>query len=368
MELLWAIYFKKQATVSKWEQILHTPRRLRRFMKNSPIYLNLILILVSIFAILLKPLHTFAGGGMDGGGGRSVVCRDSKGQIVSAELFDFYEGRVKYRLNPILSAEPYEGQVEKIVQRVGQGRGPQFIEHLKSYTNFVIASKQILPDGTGLLPVEDSEHVISPPRNCQYEQLANFTAQNQVLINGEIWNALDSTNKAGLVLHEAIYKVFRNYGATNSSRARKAVAYTFSGVSPFPLWQGLPTQKTLKCHTVPNSNGGPFPGSSFYAYNTDDGQLYFQFDYLDGQLMLSENKLNFDKMPIEKILDPKDSTAATYWVTLSSIYDPGLGVAISFQPKGLNGREAKVMKIGIGNMPWIPAQEFMCGNNDGKKH
>jgi hypothetical protein len=36
------------------------------------------------------------GGGVDGGGGRAVVCRDQNGRIRSAELLDFFEARVRW--------------------------------------------------------------------------------------------------------------------------------------------------------------------------------------------------------------------------------------------------------------------------------
>ncbi len=328
-----------------------------------------------IVVILTKSCHLMAdpsgGGGLDGGGGRSVVCRNKKGKIKSAELFDFYEGRVQHKVKPVISKDSFESQVETMIQRIGKGREPQFTENLRLYANFIIGlikSNQMLPDGTGLIPVEDSKHEILPPKNCEYEQLANYTSQNQVLINREIWKKLNNTNKAGLVVHEALYKVFRFYGATNSKRVRKVVAFTFSGIETYPPVFQTFSEKPLKCHTLLNENGSPFPGTSFYAYNTPDGDLHFQFDYIDGGLMLSKTIIGIDKIPIEKLLGDNEIPFVTYWIPLSSLYDFGSTIVISFEPRDLNNNDhRKKMKIGIQSIPAVPTQEFLCGPSDSEK-
>jgi hypothetical protein len=338
-------------------------------MKASLIYrlaLNLLIVIAGIPVLAgagekVSGEKMSGGGGMDGGGGRSMVCRGANGQIKSAELFDFYEGKVQYKISPRISQESFDYQVEKIVQVLGHARGNDFLQTLKIYTQYVISNMNTMEGGVGLVPVEDSKHVITPPKGCQFEQLANFTSQNQLLINGEIWNQLSETDKAGLVIHEALYKIFRNYGATDSVRVRKSVALLFSGVTPVASEKIKPGQKHLKCHTLPNADGNPFPGSSFKAYNNAKGELVLDFDYIDGQLLITETKINLDKIPLINILNPNDKLASTYWIPLINAFDRGMSIAVSFQPEGMNGATRKILKVGIGNMPIAPTQEFACG-------
>lgn len=333
-------------------------------MKKEMLLLGLMTLTVSSYAY---------SGGVDGGGGKSVVCRDNQGKITSAELLDLYEGRIQYSYTQRISQDPIDKQVEDIVDRLAAGRGSSFKSFLMSYARFVSNAKVILPDGTGLEPVDDANNVIVP-KNCKIEQLANFTNQNQILVNGEIYNSLDDANKAALVVHEALYKIFRMYGATNSVRARKSVALGFSNIDLTgkpncqpadacgPLVEdikaGLPS-KYYECHTLPNSNGSPYPGSHFYAYNDKNGELVFQFDYLDGQLMLTKSKIYVDKIPVDQMFQlPTKGTA--YWTMMVSIYDMFLGVAVSFEPQVQNGVASNILRVGIGNQPQMPTAMFSC--------
>lgn len=224
-----------------------------------------------------------------------------------------------------------------------------------------------------MLPVDDANNVVVP-NNCQLEQLANYTNQNQILVNGEIYNSLNDSNKAALVVHEALFKIFRMYGATNSVRARKSVALGFSNIdltsnpncqpsgSCGPLVEDIKARlpnKYYECHTLPNANGSPFPGSHFYAFNDQNGELIFQFDYLYGQLMLTKSKIYVEKSPVEQIFQtPTKGTA--YWTLMVSIYDMFLPVAVSFEPQVQNGVTSNILKVGIGNQPQMPTARFSC--------
>src|SRR4051812_27498074 len=52
----------------------------------------------SLLALLFCSAVLASGGGMEGGGGTSVICRNSNGSIRTAEILDLYEGRVIYQL------------------------------------------------------------------------------------------------------------------------------------------------------------------------------------------------------------------------------------------------------------------------------
>ncbi len=57
-------------------------------------------------------------GGVDGGGGKSVVCRDNSGAITSAEVLDLYEGRIQFGLSIQESPEPKKVQIQNALNRI----------------------------------------------------------------------------------------------------------------------------------------------------------------------------------------------------------------------------------------------------------
>ncbi|MCB0408522.1 MAG: hypothetical protein KDD34_09975, partial [Bdellovibrionales bacterium] len=212
------------------------------------------IICLFVFCFCFQSLATL--GAVDGGGGKSVVCRNENGEITSAEVLDLYEGRVQYGYSTYPDKQPALVQAREVIRRIVKGRGERYVEYVDSYVLNIDSNMVLLPDGTGLKEINDSYHVIVP-KYCKVEQLANFTPQNQVLVDGEIWRYLDNTNKAALLAHEALYKVFRDFGATNSIRARKAVAIGFARGESEDISEGIP-QNSYECHTEPNENGSPF--------------------------------------------------------------------------------------------------------------
>lgn len=316
-----------------------------------------------ISLIVLNSLNILAQdkAGVDGGGGKGVVCRDDNNQIISAELLDLYEGRVQYGISVPLSDEPVMDQVRNAIGYISEGKGENFKESLNFTAKLVNLKKRILPNGTGLEDIDDSHHVITT-KDCAIEQLANFTKGNQVLIDGEIWNKLNNTNKAALIVHEALYKQLRNYGATNSIRARKFVTLGFIELSSWDIKGSLPEDNKLECFTIDNGQDRAFPWTKFWAYNDEEGELIFQFDYLDGGLMLSKSTIQIDQISIEDIDNNTDSEhmGSTYWVSLNSIYEEGIDIAISFQTIAVRGETRVIKKISIGSMPSMPTREFTC--------
>jgi hypothetical protein len=312
-------------------------------------------IVLTIITVISSISLTFAAGGVDGGGGKGVVCRNDQNQIIKAEVLDIYEGRVQYGHRIPSSSSQVMSQADEAIRSISSGRNKVFQDSVLKMAHFINLRKIILPDGTGLEDIDDSHHVIVP-KGCKIEQLANFTKQNQILIDGEIWKNLDNTNKAALLVHEALYKWFRNYGATHSIRARKFVSLGFMGIEANDIKADIPAD-ALYCHTLPNENGSPYPGTQFRAYNNQDGELIFQFDYLEGGLILTKSTVMIDKIlatDLNKIGD------VTYWLGLSSNYEDLIGVTISFQHKMINGIENTIKKIGLGNMPDMPDQQFEC--------
>jgi hypothetical protein len=168
----------------------------------------------SIFFGFLINLSALAGTEISGGG-NAVVCFGASGAIQSAQLLDLYEGQAKYGLIAKPSTESVESQLTKALLAFSQGLGREGILVLQGKN--ILKGLKFLPPGVGLKPVGDSNHLVLP-KACQVVQLARYEANDEIFVDTEIWEHLDSTNRAALVAHETLYWHLRQFGETSSDR------------------------------------------------------------------------------------------------------------------------------------------------------
>lgn len=159
-----------------------------------------------------------------GNGGNAVVCRDASGKIISAELLDFYEARtlrqIQLDLGP--SGLDYMHRVLaklRPLERVAPVRAALYENWA---ANFI--SESLILNGVKFEVIPDSDHFFVPD-GCEVEQLAvnrepELPTDHRYLINGDLWSHLDDASKAGLVLHEMIYREMASLGETNSRSSR----------------------------------------------------------------------------------------------------------------------------------------------------
>jgi hypothetical protein len=212
--------------------------------------LSLLIVSVSISAWgQINSVHTARSGisgGQDGNGGDAIVCRMPDGKIKTAQLLDFYEyqtfegGRIDLGGDHLSSIEKARFALRRM-NRVAPTRAllyEQGLDNFLSESEFVKGPLLDLPDQgpTGM------------PKGCKLEQLAiqttcypgqiysnpacldaqfyfeNYYSWNQTIhgrkrykIDAEIWSALDENSKAGLMLHELLYREFANLEGLNSS-------------------------------------------------------------------------------------------------------------------------------------------------------
>ena len=223
------------------------------------------------------------GGGMDGGGGRGVICRDSKKKIVSAEILDFYEGRFQYGLQIPISNEAMDSQIEKAELKYKQGTRVD----LNYLSRSVYKHFKFLPKSTKLAFIDDSHELILP-KKCQIEQVANFVNPNLILIDSEIWSKFDNTNKAALVLHETLYWRERINGAKDSRRSRLINANLFAENIFFEdVYEGIP-KEALTCFAYSKKLSEPNNQITiFYAFRTED-TWSLQFKVIANQDVVSK--------------------------------------------------------------------------------
>lgn len=264
-------------------------------------------ILCTLLALL--GANSFAGG-WTSSGGDAVVCQDSDGHIQSAELFDLYEGRAMLGLNPLPQTTPAAVLAHNFAQTLDPLMGAQ--TNVITRTDQIIKTMRFLPSGTGLVPVKDIGSIIIP-KTCTVMQLAVYTGDDQVYIDSDIWAKLDETNRAGLILHEAVYWYLRLSGETTSVRTRMFVANVFAGTPIPPLRRPPPSEPSLieTCSTrFSDLNPSGTPVTLFSTYSDLPGRLTLQFEAIDGIQMLSQSTITGQVSvgwPISNISAPKPS-------------------------------------------------------------
>lgn len=183
------------------------------------------------------PVFTYAGGSVGNGGG-AWVCREENDSIRWTKFVDLYEAKTEFGLdidleNPV----PIDQQLDTIRAKVKKVNREFYRAFSKSLERVRLKMK-ITPD-VDLEIIDDSLFRVKPAlKTCSkgklaYEQLANYTAYGQILVNQEIYEKLTLTERAALEAHEAAYKLQRDRnGAKNSVTSRKLVGELFSSLKP----------------------------------------------------------------------------------------------------------------------------------------
>jgi hypothetical protein len=166
------------------------------------------LIPILLFTVLNPSLNAFASKEV-GNGGDAVVCRGADRSIRKIELFDYYEARVMRQADLQLSDSPStETAFAVLLQRmekISKFRAKQYAEWGASFMKEARFLKGVeLPDipDSGPIPF---------PYGCKIEQLViqkapNLPGDRLYTINKELWDALSPSHRAGIIMHELIYR------------------------------------------------------------------------------------------------------------------------------------------------------------------
>jgi hypothetical protein len=232
--------------------------------------------------------HAAPQGGVDGGGGgKSVVCRNSKGQITSAQTLDLFEAKNVYNLK----LTSYSGSVEEISVKIqakfsdAMGAGAYDFGPFYRRVNKIM---KLVPPSSVIKPIDDAAEVVLP-KDCQLEQLAHYVDDETLLVSQEIWDHLSNTEKAALISHEAVYRVDRSFGAKDSRRARRIVASLFSDFTFEPVNGDVP--KTAK--TCSASQNGRVTYQFSYFPSEDGKKTVMQFQWFDGKPVFTKKTATF---------------------------------------------------------------------------
>lgn len=250
-------------------------------MQNYSKLVVLVLLLISSFGYA---------GGMEGGGGNSVVCRNAQGRMISAELYDLFEGRSLYGYLPKLSTEDFRTQTRKMAEKLYKATGHEFFI---DETERVLKEFRLLHPDAQLMPIDDN-HSIIKPTNCDIFQTAVYRPNKRVYFDSNIWALLNESNRAALVSHEVIYAFMRSSDkAQNSVRARQYVAFLYSGQEFTDKWSpGEESYEVCQTNRQDPHNTPDTPFTAFYTALNPDGSWKILFRYFDGMVVLGKMEIN----------------------------------------------------------------------------
>lgn len=169
------------------------------------------------------------------GGGTSVVCRDSSGNIKSAELLDLFEAKIRFGLTVSKSDDNPRDQIARAISWLNQGDAFASAS-LKESVAEIVSKFQFLPAGIGIRVGEDlgSDYAVLVPDGCALENVGYYEADGSLKVAPGIYSAFSMTDRAAFVLHEAVYRLARETsGFRDSALSRRLVGQLFaSGGNP----------------------------------------------------------------------------------------------------------------------------------------
>ncbi|MFV8259309.1 hypothetical protein ACNQKP_16000 [Bdellovibrio bacteriovorus] len=176
--------------------------------------------MTTLIHLLFYSVISMAGGDWVGNGGNVISCGDS------LRLLDYYEGEEQRRILPELGPEhmSFQQKVYYVLHRledVNPTRARMYKKWFRTFdeeTQWFIVGK--------FLPIRDSGVVIIP-EDCNIQQVAIqrptpliMPGDRRYVIDLRLFEKLSEDDKAGLILHELIYREAIELGTASSPGVR----------------------------------------------------------------------------------------------------------------------------------------------------
>ncbi len=199
-------------------------------MKKYKVLLGLFVILATNFAFASNRV---------GNGGGAWVCRSQESDIKWIQLVDLFEAQTEFGLN----LARFSGDYRTIVADVSAGmlaltggyfaELPMFIKHVNNLSegSHVVYLEEKLPVINDALYFSVPQSASCQHGSIRYEQIVNYENNGNILVQKNLFNALNEEAKAALVIHEAIYAFRRGRGDADSINSRRIVGLAFSDLS-----------------------------------------------------------------------------------------------------------------------------------------
>lgn len=159
-----------------------------------------------------------------GNGGNVVVCHDEEGNVASVELLDFFEARA-LRGSTFVNEDKSESEILKNLLENLAKKDKRRKEYLKRYYEYFKENTQFITQEGGLISIDDSHHLVEPLDKCEVSQVAIYNksalkGDRKLLVGEGLWSEMDSLNRVGLLIHEAVYRYLALTGEKDSVNSR----------------------------------------------------------------------------------------------------------------------------------------------------
>jgi hypothetical protein len=186
---------------------------------------------VLIFLIIIFSTNVFAG--EKGNGGDVVFCDNPTPQQKAIELLDYYEGVVLAeegdpKIDLGEESLSYQEKFEILVSRIAKYSPARANLYRKWAVEFFNEAELVTEE---LPQIPDSLHVFLPS-GCQLRQIVIQQSEPgpgefRYKVSQQLWDMLDNEGRAGLLLHEFLYRDAVTFGQNDSRRSR-AINYRFA--------------------------------------------------------------------------------------------------------------------------------------------
>jgi len=193
------------------------------------------------FLVLISGQYAVAYGGMEGGGGKGVLCGNQ------VRVLDLYEAEVVHHLPVTPSQNDLYAYIANYGLAVGYYQSETGFDLdnasyksmvLDFYKKEVIDKFSDIASGTRL-PFTPDATLPSLPSGCSFVQIALFADTGVLYRDREYWDQLSIQDQAALILHEGIYRGRRLEGEMNSDEMRYIVGLAFAKQLPEPILKPL---------------------------------------------------------------------------------------------------------------------------------
>ena len=239
-----------------------------------------LLVTLTMMIHILLFISFSANAQIKGNGGDVVVCPKEGGKEVM--LLDFYEATERYgwQLDLVENEQNEFEKAKAIVNRLENLDPVRAIDYTNEIETFE-ARTHLWPH-IELEDIPDSQH-IAIPAGCSIEQIAiandnPLPDENMFTISKDLWDLLPPSHKAGLIIHEIVYKEARSVHQVNSINSRYLTGWLASTKSINSTQENY-TNLIKKIGFKTNPEIVKFANIRFYKKNfyqsTRNGKVYF---------------------------------------------------------------------------------------------
>lgn len=165
---------------------------------------------ITIILLSILSFSTFAGDKVLNGG-NAIVCRDSAKQITSVKVLDLYEVELA---GGVVHFDPTKATWKEKLEAKFTEWSSVAPKRMKQYSDWLATFEQDAGFYTGInIPAIPDHGSVAIPKGCDLEPVGfqrpdseMFPGVKRYVVNKDFWDRMDETHRAGLVLHELIYR------------------------------------------------------------------------------------------------------------------------------------------------------------------